>query len=66
MLKSKDLGAFRCLSSLKPQLESISPSLHCREYHFKAEMVCQEMFLSLPPLPALGNSAPQIQTGDSE
>ena len=41
MLQSKDLGAFRCLSSLKPQLESISPSLHWREHHFKAGTVCQ-------------------------
>lgn len=34
-LQRKDLGAFGCLSYLKPQLESISPSLHGREHHFR-------------------------------
>lgn len=64
MLQSEDLGAFRCLSSIKPQLESISPSFHWREHPFKAGTVCRaDSPHSFSPLPALENSLPGIQTG---
>lgn len=33
MLQNKDLGAFRCLSYLKPQQESIIPQPFGREHH---------------------------------
>lgn len=67
MLWSKDLGAFRCLSYLKPQLESISPSLHEGVQHFKAGGPYVRLTLpSLPSFPDPENSLPQIQTGDFE